>query len=154
MSRVLAAALCACVAGGCAQPGLDADAFLDELREQGVAVADRNEVRAAIQQEFDNINEAMATGVPIPKLARRVTLNGIHADVFWCPGKAAQAQAVVAWHFRGARPGDPQFLAQAAEVLSGTVHLPAGELVVSLAPTPEQDQQLLDVAIASARVFR
>lgn len=131
---------------------LSADELVAGLEREGIRVAARKGADSAVQQELDNLNHALATGVPIPKLARRLTLEGIAAEIFWCPGKAEQAEAVVAFTLRGPRAGDPPFLDGAAAVLTGHLNLPVGALVVSLAPTEKQDEAALKVALALANL--
>ncbi len=150
MTRLVLAVVVA-LATACASE-LSVDELVADLEGQGVRVAARKGADSAVQQELDNLNQALATGVPIPKLARRLTLEGIPADVFWCPGKAEQADAVVAFSLRGPRPTDPPFLAGSADVLTGWVNLPVGALVVSMSPTEEQDEAALKVAIAAANL--
>lgn len=133
---------------------LSVDELVAGLEREGIRVAARSDAGSAIQQELDNLNQALATGAPIPKLARRLTLEGVPADVFWCPGKAEQAEAVVAYTLRGPRAGDPPFLDVAAAVLSGHLNLPVGALVVSLDATDEQDEAALKVAVALAKLSR
>ena len=144
-------ALALTIATGCSHE-LSVDELVAALEREGISVAARKDEGSAIQQEFDNLNEALATGVPIPKLARRLTLEGIPTDVFWCPGKATQAEAVVAFSLRGPRPGDPPFLDGAAEVLTGHLNLPVTALVVSMNPTQKQDEAALKVAVALAKL--
>ncbi|MBI1946003.1 MAG: hypothetical protein HYS27_09920 [Deltaproteobacteria bacterium] len=149
MSRALALALL--FATSCAGE-LSVDELVAGLEREGIRVAERKGAGSVMQQELDNLNQALATGVPIPKLARRLTLEGISADVFWCPGKAEQADAVIAYTLRGPRPGDPPFLEGAAAVLTGHLNLPVGALVVSLSPTHQQDEAALKVALALAKL--
>lgn len=146
MTRLVLTCLVALLAG-CASE-LTVDELVAGLERQGVRVTERKGAGSAVQQELDNLNQALATGMPIPKLARRLTVEGIAADVFWCPGKAAQADTVVAFALRGPRPGDPPFVQPAADVLTGWLNLPVGALVVSMSPTDQQDEAALKVAVA------
>lgn len=92
----------------------------------------------ALTQELDNLNDALSSGVPMPKLARRFTIDGVPVSVFWCPGKAEQAGRVVTARVTGAHPDDAQYLHLAADALSGAVDLPSGPLILSL-EEPEGD---------------
>lgn len=89
---------------------------------------------SAMAKEFENMNEALATGVPIPKLARRITLDGVIANIYWCPGKAEQAERVVTGRITGPRPDDPPYLQAAVDVINGVIDLPLGVHIVSLEP--------------------
>lgn len=152
MTRLLVA-FALVLAAGCANE-LSVDELVAGLQAQGIRVAVRKGADSTMQQEFDNLNQALATGAPIPKLARRLTLEGIPADVFWCPGKAQQADAVIAFTLRGPRPEDPPYLQGAADVLTGWLNLPVGSLVVSMDPADESDEAALKVALALARLER
>lgn len=114
---------------------------------------------SAMAQEFENLHDAMGTGVPIPKLARRVTLDGVPTSIYWCPGKAEQAERVVTARLTGPRPDDPPYLQAAVDVVNGSIDLPLGVHIVSLElPEGELDRSAaaldaaaLKVALALAR---
>ena len=134
------------------------DELVALLGEAGLKIGKAPKV-GAMAQEFENMNEALATGVPIPKLARRITLDGVIANIYWCPGKAEQAERVVTGRITGPRPDDPPYLQAAVDVINGVIDLPLGVHIVSLEPPEGEpdgsaaalDAVALKVALTLAR---
>lgn len=134
------------------------DELVALLGEAGLKIGKAPKV-GAMAQEFENMNEALATGVPIPKLARRITLDGVIANIYWCPGKAEQAERVVTGRLTGPRPDDPPYLQAAVDVINGVIDLPLGVHIVSLEPPEGEpdgsaaalDAVALKVALTLAR---
>lgn len=139
---------CACSSGE-----LSTGELLAALKEAGVRVEDASQERGEMQAAFDELNDAIASGIPIPKLAKTLRLNGVPADVYWCPGGEAQARAVAAFRLRGPRAGDPPHLDVAADVVTGDLNLVAQRHIVSLSPSLEDDERALDVALALAKIL-
>lgn len=151
MKRALLVVM-ALLSSACSPGELSTSELLHRLAAAGVTVADASQERGTLQAAFDDLNDAIATNVPVPKLVKTVRLNGIPADVLWCPGGEEQARRVVAYRLGGPRPGDPPHLDMAAEVVSGGLDLVAQRHIVSLSPGLEDDEEALRVALALAKI--
>lgn len=136
----------------CAPSELSTEELLAELQKRGVLVEDAKQARSQLEKEFDNLNDAVATGVPVPKLKKVVTLDGIKTDVFWCPGKREQAELVVARLVRGPRPGDPKYLDMATDMISGGYNVAFESHVLSMRPERSDDAAAIKVALTLARL--
>ena len=119
MIRALALLVLVLLSVGCAQGARSTDALLRDLRTAGHNLVDARGTKSTIENELNDLNDAMATNVPVPKLVQELEIDGVRVDLFWCPGRAEQAEAVTAFLVGGVPPKDARYLDVAADAVSG-----------------------------------
>lgn len=149
---LLLVALLGLLCSACGGSPLSTDELVAALKQQGVTVESGDATKSQVQNELDNLNDAIASGVPVPRLAEKLKLDGVPADIFFCPGKAQQVELVVGRLLRGPRASDPPHLEMAAASITGDLNLPFETHIVSLRPKREHDDAVMRIAIALAEI--
>jgi hypothetical protein len=144
--------VCGLLASGCGGGTLSTQELVAALDKQGISVESGDATKTQVQNELDNLNDAFASGVPIPRLAKKLKLDGVPADIFFCPGKAQQVKLVVERLLRGPSTSDPPHLEMAAGAITGDLNLPFETHIVSLRPKREDDDAVLRIALALAEI--
>jgi len=136
---------------GCSSE-LSTDELLAALRAQKITVEDAQQERSQMQREVDNLSHAMATDMPMPKLARTLKLDGVVADIYWCPGKNKQARTVMEVNLRGPQESDPPTVAMMADSVTGRLNIPFQSHLISMSPTLKNDEDALGVVVALSKI--
>jgi len=145
--------------GGCSPGVLSTDELLQALQARGHVVTSGEDSKSQVAKEFDNLNDAFASNMPMPRLTKSMRVDGVPIDFFFCPGKNEQAKLVIAYLLRqrALRGSDqekkvPAHLDMAAAGITGHLNIPFESHIVSFRSTAKDDDAVVKIAVSLAEI--